>query len=1305
MTKRLEVVTREYGLPMSSFLFTCWQILLSRLSNQSTTIVGIIVDGRKYADLLGAMGLFAKCVPVRCHIPENLRFGSLWKLTSQTLSDVIEWQEYFIPENNSEITKIGFERPVGFEYVELADPYDIGSVTFSPTQHYVCFDEFKIRLSCYRGTGSLTIEVFYDTTLFGEDSIRSLASQTETLIQNALCDPEAEVDDLDLLSEEERRRLLVGFNQTSVTYPKHIGIHQLVEEQEKRTSDSVAVLFKDRHLSYAELDRKANQLARYLQQLGVEPETRVGICVERSLDLVIGLLAILKAGGAYVPLDPTYPAERLRMIAEDAQIGALVTEKRFVGRLPITKVKLVVLNAEWKEIDRYSVEKLVCAVNPNNLAYVLYTSGSTGKPKGVMVPHQGVVNYLSWAAEAYEMHRGYGAPVHSSVGFDLTITSLFTPLLSGCCVVLLPEDGGIEALGTSIRDVGNYSLLKITPAHLDFLNQLVETDYPLNPTNALIIGGDALQWGSLSLWRRSVPRTRIINEYGPTETVVGCCVYEVTEDDCSSGIVAIGRPIANIRLYALDQNLKPVSKGIIGELYIGGDGLARGYMNRTDLTAERFQPNPFSGMAGERIYKTGDLIRFRTDENLEFVGRADSQVKIRGHRVELGEIEAFVRGYPGICETAVLYCGDSANDKKLVAYLACEPGVQVPIAELRNYLRLHLPEYMIPAQFLIVERLPLTSHGKVDRKALPRPEDLHTDEREKSIRQLTMIEDVIAGIWEQVLRINLVRTSDNFFHLGGHSLTATQVISRLRNSFHVDVPIRQLFETPRLSELANVIEKLIIGGKKVSAPPIRPVSRNQPLPLSYAQQRLWFLDQLEPGDPAYIGSKAIRLNGFLAIASMEQGLGEIVRRHEALRSRFISQDGRPAQIFTQAETLRLPIVDLRALDSKEQELLIELIAASETRRPFDLSMGPLLRYHLLWLDSQDYLALFTTHHIISDGWSMGVLINEVTLHYEAFSHGRQSPLAELPIQYADFAHWQREWMRGEVLDDHLSYWRQKLSPPLPEVSLLIDRPAVAKPTQRGATRAIILSADLFEELKSLGRRNGATMFMTMLAAFKVILYRHTGHEDIIVGSPIAARNLTGTEDLLGFFINTLVLRTDLSGDPYFGELLGRVREVAIGAYTYQDLPFEKLIEELHVEREINRNPLAKVVFNLQNAPPPPLQLSRILVTPMGGQTSTANFDLAVIVVETGSGLTVIMRYKTDLFKPTTIDRLLAQYEFLLRIVTQKPDVRLSELMTALVKGDRQRQIVKRQERKEADMNQLKSAKRKAVIKPEADLNL
>ena len=1028
-------------------------------------------------------------------------------------------------------------------------------------------------------------------------------------------------------------------------------IHQLFEEQVEQTPDAIALVFEDEQLTYGELNRRANLIAHYLQQLGVGPEVLVGICVERSLSMVVGILGILKAGGAYLPLDPTYPQERLAFMLQDAQASVMLTQQSRLGQLPLLE-RVICLDTDWSACQ--DQENLECNTTADNLAYVIYTSGSTGQPKGVMVPH-GAVMRLVLNTDYVSLQPSDVIAQVSNISFDAATFEIWGALLNGASLVIINTETVLSPreFAHSLRTEGITTLFLTTA----LFNQMVQSE-PLafQSLRLLLFGGEAVDPRRVRQVLESGAPQQLLHVYGPTENTTFSTWYCVEQVEPGAETIPIGRPIANTQTYILDHHLQPVPIGVPGELYVGGAGLAREYLNRPQLTAERFIANPF--VDGERLYKTGDLVRYLPDGNIEFLGRIDLQVKIRGFRIEPGEIESVLNSHPAVQQAVVIDREDVPGQKRLIAYLVPKQVQhdQLSAKSIRAYLSSHLPDYMVPAAFVTISALPLTANGKIDRLALPTPSSSRNQLEEDFMAPRTPVEEVVAGIWAQVLGLARVGVRDNFLELGGHSLLAIQIISRVRDTFQVELSLRSLFEAPTVAQLAQHLETARRSDLSLH-PPITPVSLVQELPLSFAQEQLWLLYQLNPDTPVYNEPLTIRLTGWIDVTALEQSLNAVIRRHEVLRTTFSTVNGQPVQVIHPAATLKLPVVDLQVLPSLERETEALRIATLEARKPFDLTSGPLLRATLIQLSEVDYRLFLTQHHIIDDAISAyNVLLPELETLYKAFCAGKPSPLSELPIQFADFAVWQRQWLQGEVLERHVAYWQQQLAN-LPVLQLPTDRPRPAVQTFRGARECIALSKTLTEALKTLSRQQGVTLFTTLLAAFKTLLYRYTGQEEIVIGTFTAGRNRPELENLIGFFLNTLVLRTYLSGNPSFAQLLKRLEEVTLAAYAHEELPFKHLMEIQ--PRNLSYNPLFQVAFVLEPSLPP--LDSGWTISQLDVDTGTAKFDLSVELEEKPDGIIGRFEYNTDLFDTATINRMIGHFQTLLEAIVANPIQPLMEL--------------------------------------------
>ncbi len=1243
--RELQTLAARHETSLQTLLAACWQILLWRLTKQPELTVGVYSDGRNYEELQDAFGLFAKFLPLACHLEESTLLGDLLRQLDESRLELSKWQDCFAWDHISDLAD--WFIPACFEWDRQVEDCHSAGLSFSIFRQYVCFDRFELKLSCFQREAELTAELHYDAGSFDVEEIARLAEQFQTLLADVVCRPHVAIGELKIVSDAERQRLLQEFNETTVPYPDEKCVHQVFEAQVERNAGAVALICEDQELTYGELNARANQLAHHLRRLGVGPEVLVGLCVERSVEMIVGLLGILKAGGVYVPLDPAFPTARLKQILSDAQPPVVLTQAHLAAGLPPHEGQCLRLDDDWAAIADESDENPSVAITSKNLVYVIYTSGSTGIPKGVAVEHKQLLNYTHAVLERLALPLPASFATASTFAADLGNTAIFPALCSGGCLnVILPERfSDPEALADYLSQ-HPVDCLKIVPSHLAALLDCSRPESIL-PGRRLILGGEASGWALVEKLRTLAPDCRILNHYGPTETTVGVLTYLLDDlpVDSRSATLPLGYPLANVQVYVLDARLEPVPIWATGEVYIGGANVTRGYYHSPEQTAAKFVANPFAKEPGGRLYRTGDLARYLPDGAIEFLGRRDHQVKIRGFRIELGEIEATLSSHPLVQQSIAL-----VSDERLVTYVVPAQEPAPAVDELRRWLSERLPHYMVPATFLILESVPLTPSGKVDRLALPAP----AASAQVFVPPRTTIEEVVAGIWMEVLKVGQVSIHDHFFEIGGHSLLATQVISRLRAIFQIEIPVRRLFEHPRLAELAAAVETSLRAAEGVLAPSIVRVTREQELPLSFAQQRLWFLAQLEPDNPSYNIAGVVRLKGVLEVAALEASFNEIIRRHEILRTRFASAGGRAQQFVMAAAPLSLSVTDLSGSEEREREL--EQLARAEAREPFDLAHGPLLRVQLLRLAEEEHALLLTVHHIASDGWSMGVLLREFKVLYEAYARGEESPLAELEIQYADFAHWQREWLQGEVLERQLGYWKEQLdgAPALLELPTDYPRPAVQ--TFRGANKSLTLPEQLTNDLKALTQREGVTLFMTLLAAFQTLLSRYSGQDDIVVSTGIANRNRAETEKLIGFFVNTLVLRTDLSGDPTFVELLERVREVTLGAYAHQDVPFELLVEALAPERDARYTPLFQVQLVLQNAwAAEEMKVEGLQVSGVGGESGTAKFDLTLFVEERSEELGLVLEYNTDLFAVTTIEQMLSSFRMLMEGIVAEPE--------------------------------------------------
>lgn len=1296
LSQKLATIAAGEPHALESFLLTCYATLIGRLTTQSAIVLGCTLDGRKYEELESALGLFAKDVPLRVDVQPDLAFSTVLQQTKRAVTEAHQWQEGFSWAHFSESREAtGPTLPFTFEYIDLGTSQKFDGITLTIAHHNVCREHAKLNVSLVKSATGFTLDFHYDSSLLNNDSVERISDYLQTLISSALASPEMPIGDLTLLGQPERDKLVLDWNQTSAPFPTTC-IHQLFEAQAASTPDRIALRSNEDTLTYRELNEAANQLAHHLQGLGIGPDSLVGICVDRSTALMVAVLAILKAGGAYVPLNADNPKPRLAQQLVGATV--LITEQKLLGQMPEMAGTTLCIDTQQDLWRGLPVTNPSANTTPENLAYILYTSGSTGIPKGVAVRHRNLVNYTQAIANRLHLEQypdGLNFATVSTIAADLGNTCIYPALTSGGCLHIISYD-----VATDSQSFANYNaqhpidVLKIVPSHLHALLQSSEAAQIL-PRKFLITGGEALTRNLVEQITSLAPACAILNHYGPTETTVGSLTLLLSDfawQHSTSATIPIGRPIANTQIYVLDARQQLLPVGVPGELYISGEGVTAGYLNDPARTAERFLPNPFSADPAARMYRTGDLVRYLPDGNVEFLGRSDDQVKIRGFRIELGEIEAVLAGHPSVKQAVVLARENQDGAKRLLSWFVLRTGLTTTTDELRNYLKQQLPDYMVPAAIMPLPRIPLTPNGKIDRQALPEPE-LH--EAKQYVAPRTPTEEVVCNIWAEVLRADRVSTEDSFFDLGGHSLLATQVISRIRRTLNVDLPLRSLFETPTVAAISEQIDRSRRDPNAIEVPPITRVSRDQDLPLSFAQQRLWVLDQMEPNNPLYNVPRRTRLRGTLILDAFTQALNGILQRHESQRTTFAVKDGEPVQVIAPGLTLDIALRDLTHLPEAARTLEAARLAEAEALIPFDLAKGPLVRATLVKLDEDDHVLLLTMHHIVSDAWSAGIFFQEFGELYNAALDGRPSPLPELPVQYADYAAWQRSWFQGEVLEQQIAYWKEHLRGAPPVLQLPTDRPRGQSQSFQGFLETISFSGETANALRKLGQQEGVTLFMSLLAGFQTLLSRYSGQDQIVIGTDVANRTTTETERLIGFFINLLALRTDLSGNPTFRELLGRVREVALGAYAHQEMPFDKLVQELQPERSLSHNPVVQTLFVMQNLPPKERNLTGLTLSPFELPLTRSKFDLAVFVVDRPDELITHWLYSTDLFDADTIHKMARHFEALLTSAVANPDMRIGAIQY-LSEDELQEQESGKKQKKQSQLKKLLGAEPKGV---------
>lgn len=1077
-------------------------------------------------------------------------------------------------------------------------------------------------------------------------------------------------------------------------------------------ADRIAIERGRECFTYSELEGRSNSLANYLLASGASRGTVVAVLAQDSVEIITAMLAILKAGCIFTPLDPSLPDHRLGAMLAGASPQWLLVEARFTAKLvgladsfadPARAIAFDAPSAELPRHDKLSWaddfasyrnhKKPFVTYDPDDVSYIYFTSGSTGQPKGIAGRLKGIDHFIRWEIKTLGLDEHVRGSQLITPTFDAFLRDVFVPLSTGGTVCVPPDK---EVLGNAGRlvdwiDQARVSLIHCVPSLLrTIINEPLVSEH-FQYLKHVLLSGEPLLPADVKRWMSVFgERVQLVNLYGPSETTMTKFFYFVEPSDQERMAIPIGQPMEGARAIVIDARGRACAVGTVGEICIRTPYRTHGYYRQPELTKEVFIPNPLTGDAADLVYKTGDLGRVLEDGNFEFLGRADQQVKIRGIRIELGEIVNSLRAYDGVRDVAVIDREDGSGNKYLCAYVVLSGETQPPT--LRKYLARYLPDYMIPSSFVTMESLPRTLSGKIDRRALPLPSEVMSAVLAEYIAPRTLVEEVLADIWSRVLKVERVGINDNFFDLGGHSMLAMQLLSRVRANLGIEVPLRKLFETPTVAGLAHSIENQQPHASGASIPPLKAVPHDRPLPLSFTQQRLWFLDQMEPGNPFYNIPSAMRLSGRLDIEALKRSLNEIVCRHEVLRTTFALIDGQPRQRVMPEMTLDVPVQDLCEMPEHKREEEALRLTVEEAQRPFDLSTGPMLRVVLFRIGDDEHVMVSTVHHIVADGWSLNLLISEMATLYDALSSNRSPALPELPVQYADFALWQREWLQGEVLETQLAYWKRQLAGAPDEIALPLDHPRPAVQSFSGASHSFIISKELTESFTQLSHRLDCSLFMTLLAAFDVVLYDLSSQDDIVVGTPIANRNRVETENLIGCFLNTLVLRADLSGDPPMTELMRRVRETTLAAYDHQDLPLEKLVEALQPQRSLSRMPLFHVAFTLERASEDVLSVPGMAFKLLHFESGKVQFDLVLHLVQTDDGLQGSLQYSVDLFEPSTIARLAGNLETLLRSIVAHPDARLSELRQSIIEANMQQQLAREQTR----FQKLKTARRKAI---------
>jgi amino acid adenylation domain-containing protein/non-ribosomal peptide synthase protein (TIGR01720 family) len=1279
LTARLTVLAQQHRVTPNTFVQGAWALLLAQYSGEQDVLFGVTVAGRP-TQLVGVesvLGLFINTLPLRVMVsPDRPVLAWLKELFAEN----IRLREYeYTPliqiQRASEIPRgeALFHSLFVFENAPVDPALCEGRIMFrAEEEQYRVHTNYPMTVMGWPGK-ELGLKLSYDRRLFDADTVLRMIGHLKALLEGLIAKPDARIGDLPMLEREERARLLsYGIGEKDQPTDDRSFVLRF-EAQVRRFPQAIAVRCGDQSLTYEALNRSANRLAHRLRAAGVGPDSVVALLDERETDLLTMIVGCFKAGGAYLPLDPHHPVARLARVLELSRVSAVVTSRRVksyldqvLSAMPQNRRPVVVVLDEL-QAEQGSEEDRAVPSRRDQLAYVIYTSGSTGVPKGAMVTMGGMLNNLDSKLRSLSLGPQDVIAQTASQCFDISVWQFLTALLCGATTHILPDEV-VREPSRLLAELGTtgITIYEAVPAVLQALLDTAEGSGERSEAAPALAGlrwvlptGEALPPALCRRWFERYPGIPLMNAYGPAECADDVAIHPIQESPAEHLVrMPIGRPIQQVRLYILNRWLEPVPAGVSGELCIGGVGVGRGYLQDPQRTAQAFLPDPFASERGARLYRTGDLARFTSDGTIDYVGRLDHQVKIRGFRIELGEIESCLADQDEIREAAVVVREDRPGERRLIAYVVAQESRSIDQDRLRAGLHKQLPEYMVPAIVVALDALPRTPNGKVDRRALPAP-DYEGLDGASYVPPRTVTEELLTGIWADILGLERVGVRDHFFELGGHSLLATQVVSRIRNAFRIELPLRAAFECPTIADLAATVDRVRAEGSGDQIPPLTPSRREGPAPLSFAQQRLWFLAQLEPESWLYNLSFAMRLRGPLDADALRSSFDAVALKHDQLRTQFLIVEGRPVQDLVECSPVPFEQQEAQLRPDETLDDYVARAAAREARRPFMLEGHLLWRVKLVRLGEQDHLLLVTLHHAIADGWSLNLLLADMVDTYCALRGGKPVPLPSPTVRYADYAQWQREWMTGEVLDGELNYWKRTLGGAPSMLSLQTDHARPTVQTFRGARHTFTVPSNLLTALQALSRRQGATLFMTVLAGFQVLLHRYGGDMDLSIGTPIANRTSLETEDLIGFFVNTLVLRTDLSGNPRFIDLLDRVRDVVVGAQSHQDVPFEQVVDALKPERDLSHAPLFQVMFALQTLGRQAMEIPDLSIEPVEVDPGSAKFDLSLEMTLAPEGLTGFFEFNLDLFEPSTIARMAVHFLTLLEKIVAEPQRKLT----------------------------------------------
>ena len=1294
----LKRVAQEEGASLYMVCMAAYKVLLARYSGQEELIIGSPVANRNRVEVENLIGFFVNMVPIRTDLSENPTFRELVQKIRPLTLDAFGNQEISfdrmvelvadqIEQGSSPIFQTDFTLQNGPISLELE------GLTTTYMQQHSGTAKFDLSMEMWEENDGVNGLVEYNTDLFDQETITRIIEHFKVLLQGIVVNPDTPIQHLPLLTDGELEQIR-AWNGTAVPEYQPATFNERFDALVAAQPLALAVQHVNATLTYQQLNEKANQIARKLQSLGAEPGKLVGICMPRSLDLIVGIIGILKSGAGYVPIDPEYPFERKEYMLQDAEALAVLTLTSVADSLPETQAEIIAVDGQRLELESLDGSNVETAVSPQDTAYVIYTSGSTGKPKGVIIAHQSLVSYAETSSDVYGIDNNSKLVQFASISFDISVEEIFCTLISGG-TLYLRTDAMLDVFEFLQRceewGITTWSLP--TAFWHEIVLALKQSAAVPSNLNTVLIGGEKVQNERVADWLTIVGNhPRLINSYGPTEATVVATYTDLSNVKVVDGQVDvhIGKPWANVQTYVLSKYLQPVPVGVPGELHIGGIQVAQGYRNRPEKTAEVFIDNPYSDEADAKLYKTGDSVRYRPDGNLDFIGRVDFQVKIRGFRVEPGGIATVLNQHTAVQEALILPVSGGPAGKRLIAYAVLEDREAATMADLHEYLQGRLPDYMVPSGYVILDEFPKTQNGKINRRALPEPSD---DEMRGAgtefVAPETETQIKLAEIWTQILGVNQVGLNDNIFELGGHSLLFARIIAYIQETFDIKLSLGAIFNAPTVAKLAAQIDT--IQGKTetaaIQAPTIEidraaygvPITIQEGdeaawetvgYPLSHAQMRLWFVDQLEADRAHFNIPSAFRMKGDLDIAILEKSLNDLVARHESLRTIFRANEGNPLQIVRDAVTMAFPLTDLSAKPEAEREEEMLRLVVAESERPFDLRVGPLIRTSLIKMADDEHVLLVNMHHIISDGWSIDVYLGELATIYKAYLAGETPQLEPLPVQYIEFAQWHNEFVEGDKLEQQLTYWEEKLAGAMPVLELPTDHPRPAVAQNEGDLVFFELDPKLTEPLRQLSNQSEASLFMTLMAAYNILLARYTAQEDIIVGTPTANRHVVELEALIGFFVNMVVFRSDLSGNPTFRSLLTQMRRTALDAYANEDVPFEDLVGRLHPNRDLSYNPVYQVDMSFQQSGQLGFDFPGLDVQLVPHHNGTSKIDLSAEIWETDGQLKGYFEFDTALFDRATIERMVGHFETLLHGIVANPESPI-ELLPILDAAERE----------------------------------